>query len=94
MQLLGYMAAMADSYETEWLIACPRLEHSATYQRRFGFRPIAEPRQYHGVKFATRLLAVRRSELKERVREAKPIRLAWGLALTKLMASPPSLRMS
>ena len=55
---------------------------------------MAEPRPYHGVKFETRLLAVRRSELKERVREAKPMRLAWGLALTKLMASPPCLRMS
>ena len=66
MQLLGYMAAMADFYEAEWLMACPRMEHSAMYQRLFGFRPMAEPRPYHGVKFETQLLAVRRSELKER----------------------------
>jgi hypothetical protein len=94
MQLLGYMAAMADLYETEWLMACPRLEHSATYQRLFGFRQLAEPRPYHGVKFETALLAVRRSDLKERAREAKPMRLSWGLALTNLMASPPCLQMS
>jgi len=87
MQLLGYMAAMADFYETEWLMACPRLEHSTTYQRLFGFRPMAEPRPYHGVKFETGLLAVRRSEIKDRVCEAKPMRLAWSTALTKLGAA-------
>jgi hypothetical protein len=32
MQLLAYMAAMADFYEAEWLMACPRMEHSAMYQ--------------------------------------------------------------
>ena len=64
MQLLGYMAAMADFYEAEWLVACPRKEHSEMYQRLFGFRP-GDPRPYHGVKFETQLLAVRRSELRE-----------------------------
>jgi hypothetical protein len=87
MQLLGYMAAMADFYETEWLVACPRPEHSAIYQRLFGFRQMAEPRPYHGVKFETALLAVRRNELRERVRRAKPMRSAWGLALTNLMTT-------
>ncbi len=94
LQLLGYMAAMADSYETEWLMACPRLEHSATYQRLFGFRPLAEPRPYHGVKFETSLLAVRRKELKERVRQTKPIRRAWSLALSRLAGSLPCLQMA
>ena len=94
MQLLGYMAAMADSYETEWLIACPRLEHSATYQRLFAFRPLAAPRPYHGVKFETALLAVRRKELKERVRQTKPIRRAWSLALSRLAGSLPCLQMA
>jgi hypothetical protein len=89
MQLLGYMAAMADFYEAEWLMACPRMEHSAMYQRVFGFRPMAEPRPYHGVKFETQLLAVRRDELKDHVREAKPMRDAWGQALTKLTEFPP-----
>jgi len=91
MQLLGYMAAMADFYEAEWLMACPRMEHSAMYQRLFGFRPMAAPRPYHGVKFETQLLAVRRSELKDYVREAKPMKKAWGQALTNLMACPPCL---
>ena len=91
MQLLGYMAAMADFYEAEWLVACPRMEHSAMYQRLFGFRPMAEPRPYHGVKFETQLLAVRRSELKDYVREAPPMKKAWGHALANLMACPPSL---
>jgi len=91
MQLLGYMAAMADFYEAEWLMACPRMEHSAMYQRLFGFRPMAGPRPYHGVKFETQLLAVRRSELKDYVREAKPMKKAWGQALTNLMACPPCL---
>ena len=94
MQLLGYLAAMADLFTTEWLVACPRLEHSGMYQRLFGFRPMAEPRTYHGVKFETRLLAIRRSELKERVRKAKPLRSAWNLALTNLMASRPCWRSS
>ena len=91
MQLLGYMAAMADFYEAEWLMACPRMEHSAMYQRLFGFRPMAAPRPYHGVKFETELLAVRRGELKDYVREAKPMRKAWGQALTNLMAFAPCL---
>ena len=90
MQLLGYMAAMADFYEVEWLMACPRMEHSAMYQRLFGFRPMAAP-PYHGVKFETQLLAVRRSELKDYVREAKPMKKAWGQALTNLVACPPCL---
>lgn len=91
MQLLGYMAAMADFYEAEWLVACPRMEHSAMYQRLFGFRPMAEPRPYHGVKFETQLLAVRRSELKEFVREAKPMKKAWSLALANLTFLPQCL---
>lgn len=91
MRLLGNMAAMADFYEVGWLMACPRMEHSAMYQRLFGFQPMAEPRPYHGVKFETQLLGVRRSDLKEYVREAKPMKKAWGLALANLMACPPGL---
>jgi Acetyltransferase (GNAT) domain len=91
MQLLGYMAAMADFYEAEWLVACPRMEHAAMYQRLFGFRPMAEPRQYHGVKFETQLLAVRRSELRNFVSQAKPMTKAWGFALANLMAGPPCM---
>jgi hypothetical protein len=91
MQLLGNMAALADLYEVGWLMACPRMEHSPMYQRLFGFRPLAEPRPYHGVKFETQLLAVRRTELREYVREAKPMTRAWGSALANLIAYPPGL---
>ena len=42
--LLGNMAALAEFYEAQWLIACPRMEHAPLYQRLFGFRPLAEPR--------------------------------------------------
>ena len=84
MQLLGYMAALADFYEAEWLMACPRMEHSAMYQRLFGFRPMAEPRPYHGVKFETQLLGVRRGELREFVGQTKPMKKAWNSALADL----------
>ena len=88
MQLLGYMAAMADFHEAEWLVACPRMEHSEMYQRLFGFRPMAGPRPYHGVKFETQFLAVRRGELREFVAGAKPLKKAWRLALADLMGCP------
>lgn len=91
MRLLGYMAAMADFYEVGWLMACPPMEHSALYQRLFGFRPMAGPRPYHGVKFETQLLGVRRRELKDYVRQAKAMKKAWNHALGNLMACPPSL---
>src|SRR6267154_5882951 len=55
MRLLGNMAALADHFRAEWLIACPRMEHSTLYQRLFGFRPMAAPRPYFGVKFETQL---------------------------------------
>ena len=66
------------------------------YQRLFGFRPMAEPRPYHGVKFETQLLGVRRSELRDLVGQAKPMTKAWNsalanLALANLAASAPCL---
>jgi hypothetical protein len=48
--LVGHMAALADLYRVEWLVACPRVEHAEAYQRMFGFRPLAAPRQYFGVR--------------------------------------------
>ena len=92
MQLLGHMAAMADFYQVGWLMACPRMEHAPIYQRQFGFRAMAEPRPYHGVKFETQLLAIRRGELKEYVREKTPMRKAWCDALANLGAEPGALR--
>jgi hypothetical protein len=43
------------------------------------------------VKFETRLLAVRRSELRNFVSEAKPMTKAWGFALASLLAGPVGL---
>lgn len=63
MQVVSYLAAMADFYEVDWIVACPREEHSAIYERLFGFARLAEPRQYFGVKFRTSLLAVSREQL-------------------------------
>ena len=64
---------------------------SHEHQRLYGFRPMAAPRPYHGVKFETQLLAVRRSGLKDHVQESKPMTKAWGQALTNLMAFVPCL---
>ncbi len=82
--LLGHMAALADWFETEWLVACPREEHMGTYERLFGFRAMAEPRRYFGVDFQTRLLAIRREELRERVESVGAMWSAWRAALEGL----------
>ncbi len=82
--LLGNMAALAELYSVEWLIACPRVEHAPIYQRMFGFKPLAAPRQYFGVKFETQLLGVRRSDLQEYVSEMRPMRNAWKAAFEQL----------
>ena len=71
------MVALADFYETEWLVACPRVEHSQIYQRMFGFRPLAAPRQYFGVNFQTELLAVSRGEIREKANRVKAMSRAW-----------------
>jgi len=80
-RLLGYMAALADRFGSQWLVACPRLEHTHIYQRVFGFRPLAEPRPYYGVKFETRMLGIHREELRMRARLSKPMHHAWSRAL-------------
>jgi len=86
MRLLGNMAALAEFYDVEWLVACPRMEHAPIYQRLFGFRPLAEPRPYFGVRFETQMLGVRRAELKDRVVEERPMWSAWQNALTNLVS--------
>ena len=87
MRLLGNMAALAEFYDVEWLIACPRMEHAPIYQRMFGFRALAEPRPYFGVKFETQLLGVRRAELQEWISGTRPMRSAWQTALSQLVSS-------
>lgn len=76
-ELVAHMAALADFYEVDWLVACPREEHTQIYQRMFGFRQLAEPRQYFGVNFRTALLAVEREQLRKRSNEVKWMRDAW-----------------
>jgi hypothetical protein len=84
MRLLGNMAAMADHYNSEWLVACPRLEYTPMYERLFGFRKLAEPRQYFGVNFQTQLMGTRRRELRELVQGCKSMRESWDTASKEL----------
>lgn len=79
--LLGHMAAMADRFETEWLVACPRVEHASMYQRMFAFEPQAPARQYFGVAFETQLLAIRRRDLRAHAARFRPMREAWEKAM-------------
>ena len=76
--LLGNMAALGERCGVEWMAACPRVEHSETYQRLYGFRPLAEPRRYFGVSFETELLGIRLSEMKELAGRVKWMEKAWG----------------
>lgn len=93
-RLLGHMAALAEFYEAGWLVACPRQEHSPVYQRMFGFRPLAEPRQYFGVSFKTQLLAVRVEDLRRHVSRERPMVQAWNAARAWMgqSSSLPALR--
>lgn len=84
--LVGHMAAMADYHRVEWLVACPRVEHSSTYQRMFGFRPLAAPRKYFGVSFETQLLGIRVEELRNYVSNTKALTAAWSAAYARLTA--------
>jgi hypothetical protein len=79
--LVGHMAALAEFYQVEWMVACPRVEHATTYQRMFGFEALAAPRQYFGVSFETQLLGIRVSELRNYVRDEKTMTSAWSNAL-------------
>lgn len=63
MRLVANMAAMADFYEVDYFVGCPRVEHTELYMRWFGFEQLAPPRQYFGVSFKTALLGVSRAGL-------------------------------
>jgi hypothetical protein len=92
--LVGHMAALAEFYGVEWLVACPRVEHSRVYQRMFGFRSLAAPRRYFGVSFETQLLGIRLSELRAYVRDEHVMTNAWSNALGHFARSSvgPTLR--
>ena len=85
MQVVSYLAALADFYEVDWLVACPREEHSHIYEKLFGFVRLAEPRQYFGVKFRTSLLAISREQLHEHTKGAKCMNSALTNASASLM---------
>jgi hypothetical protein len=84
MQVVSYLAALADYYEVDSLVACPRVEHSPIYQRLFGFVQLAEPRQYFGVKFSTSLLGVTREQLHRFTQGTKSMDTARINALASL----------
>lgn len=85
-RLLATLVAMADLHQARWLVACPRVEHSHIYQRLFGFKPIAPPRQYFGVSFATELLAVPLAEIRETAAAHKSMSHAWTEAAKVVLA--------
>lgn len=84
--LVGHMAALAEFYNVEWLVACPRVEHSEIYQRMFGFNVLAAPRRYFGVSFETQLLGIRVEELRKYVSGRRSMVDAWTAALAHLAA--------
>jgi len=88
-RLVSQIGAVASFYNIEWFVACPRLEHVASWRRIFGYRPIAAPRQYYGVAFQTQLLAVRRCDTHRHLRDGGALRDTWEDALAALGRSAP-----
>lgn len=93
-RLVAHMAALAEFYGVQWLVACPRVEHVRVYERLFGFRPLAEPRRYFGVAFETRLLGIRREDLRAFVAPDRLMTRAWDDALRTLDGAQPPVAMS
>ena len=83
-QLLGNVAALAEFFRAEWLVACPRIEHARTYERLFGFQRLSAPRRCFGVSFETVLLGVRMTDLADHVRNSQPMLDAWSGALAAM----------
>lgn len=86
-RVVAHLAALADLHGAEWVVACPREEHSGIYQRLFGFQPLAEPRQYFGVSFQTTLLALPLEKLRERAAAFKSMQGAWKEAMVSAAAA-------
>jgi hypothetical protein len=82
--LVGNMAALASFYQTRWLIACPRVEHTLIYQRMFKFKPLAAPRRYFGVKFETQLLGIERQDFEHQISRANDDQEVWNTLLAQL----------
>jgi hypothetical protein len=94
-RLIANLAAAGDYFRAEWVVACPRVEHSHMYMRLFGFRSIAPARQYLGVNFRTDLLAIRLEELRRVAVRYGCMRSAWQAGLATLAnALDPAVRQS
>lgn len=74
------LTALADRFGAQWIVACPRVEHAATYRRVFGMQRLGEPRKYFGVNFETELLGMRREELRQKARGVEKMSTAWAEA--------------
>lgn len=74
-----------EANDVEWLVACPRVEHASIYEKMFGFRRLAAPRQYFEVNFHTQLLGIRRVELSDFVAGREVIASAWRSAHEDLL---------
>jgi len=90
LRLTAHMAALGEFYDVEWMLACPRVEHTGVYQRMFGFRPLAEPRRYFGVAFQTRLMGTRTADLRVFVSSDHRMTAAWSEALDRLLDTIPA----
>lgn len=88
MRLVANMAALADFYEVDWMVACPREEHAHSYRRMFGFESLGEPRQYFGVNFRTELLGVARGALHSYTKDSRCMREACDAAAVDVQPEP------
>ena len=86
-RVVAHLAALADAHGAQWVVACPREEHTGIYQRLFGFQQLAAPREYFGVNFKTSLLAISLEELRRRAEAFKSMRGAWEEALASAVAT-------
>ena len=84
LRLIGNMAALADFYEVDWFMACPRVEHTEIYERMFGFKRMAAPRKYFGVGFETALLGISRIDLLNYTSGVRAMRKAHQEAFTHI----------
>jgi len=83
-ELLANVAALAEVYDVEWILACPRMEHVHVYQNLFGFQPQAEPRSGIGVKLIAPLMATSLSQLRAYVQYDQRMIEAWQAASQRL----------
>ena len=84
MRLLGNMAAMADQYGSEWLVACPRLEYVPMYERLFGFRKLAGAATVLRGELSDSVTGYAAEGFAGVVQGCKSMRESWELALKEM----------